>query len=103
MMSSVLYDMKHAWYIYDTRIHGYLQLVPSSTQNLYQDIVSQLQFPIFEQVHMKSVYQTLNQNTFRMAAYYFKVFYGLGFVPNQQEFITKQKEFLEMTDPILRG
>lgn len=82
MMSSVLYDMKHAWYIYDTRIHGYLQLVPSSTQNLYQDIVSQLQFPIFEQVHMKSVYQTLNQNTFRMAAYYFKVFYGLGFVPN---------------------
>lgn len=52
---------------------------------------------------MKSVYQTLNQNTFRMAAYYFKVFYGLGFVPNQQEYITKQKEFLEMTDPILRG
>lgn len=52
---------------------------------------------------MKSVYQTLNQNTFWMAAFYFKVFYGLGFVPNTQEYIQKQKEFIEMTDPILRG
>jgi len=42
MMSSILYDMKSAWYIYDTRIHGYLQQVPLSTQNLYQDIVSTL-------------------------------------------------------------
>lgn len=38
-----------------------------------------------------------------MAAFYFKVFYGLGFVPNTQEYIQKQKEFIEMTDPILRG
>lgn len=38
-----------------------------------------------------------------MAAYYFKVFYGLGFVPTLSEFIVKQKEFIEMTDPILWG
>lgn len=31
MMSSVLYDLKNAWWVYDTRIHGYLQLVPLST------------------------------------------------------------------------
>jgi len=24
MMSSVLYDLKNAWWVYDTRIHGYL-------------------------------------------------------------------------------
>ena len=38
-----------------------------------------------------------------MAAYYFKVFYGLGFVPTLQEFVQKQKEFIEMNDPIQRG
>jgi hypothetical protein len=51
----------------------------------------------------RSVYSVLNQNTFRMAAYYFKVFYGLGFVPNLQEFVSKQKEFIELNDPIQRG
>ena len=56
--------------------------MPLSTQNLYQDIVSHLSFPMFDNMSVRSIYTSLNQNTFRMAAYYFKVFYGLGFVPN---------------------